>query len=71
MDAVSAVGLPMAGHVQPHFGETGLCCCPCGECTTRTAKFCVCEDCPCESQRDHEPDGDEEPAEWITVPMDW
>jgi hypothetical protein len=49
---MSAIGLPMADHVAPHF-DAGLCVCPCGECTTRTAKFCVCEDCPCESQEDH------------------
>jgi hypothetical protein len=59
----------MADHVTPHFDEAGLCCCPCEECTTRTAKFCVCEACSCESQQDHQPGGDGGSVEWITVPF--
>ena len=50
---MSAIGLPMADHVAPHFDTEGMCQCPCDECTTRTAKFCVCGDCPCESQEEH------------------
>lgn len=45
---MSAVGLPMADHIAEHFGPDGLCQCPCDECTTRLAKFCVCLDCPCD-----------------------
>ena len=52
---MSNIGLPMDGHIRPHFHErTGLCLCPCGECTTRTAHFCVCLDCPCERDADHD-----------------
>lgn len=40
-----------------HFALNGLCQCGCAECTTRLAGFCVCMDCPCESQEDH--------AHWI------
>jgi hypothetical protein len=50
---VSAIGLPMNGHVAEHFAPDGLCQCPCDQCTTRTAKFCVCLDCPCEEQGEH------------------
>lgn len=45
---MSAAGLPMEDHIPEHFGANGLCQCPCEECTTRTARFCVCPDCPCD-----------------------
>ena len=50
---MSATGLPMNGHVAEHFAPGGLCQCPCDQCTTRGAKFCVCLDCPCEEQAEH------------------
>ena len=65
---MSAIGLPMAAHVEPHLSG-GLCVCPCDECTTRTAKFCVCLDCSCESQEDHHQGCRGERIEWIAVPF--
>jgi hypothetical protein len=47
---VSAIGLPMDGHVKPHLDTTGLCHCPCDQCTTRTIKLCVCLDCRCDDE---------------------
>jgi len=49
---MSAVGLPMP-HIVPHFDGRGMCICPCEDCTTRTAHFCVCLDCPCDGPEDH------------------
>lgn len=40
-------------HFESHLDDTGLCQCSCEDCTTRTVKFCVCEDCRCESNADH------------------
>ena len=51
---MSAVGLPMDGHVEPHFSSGGFCGCPCDQCTARTGRFCVCLDCPCDVPADHE-----------------
>lgn len=53
VEAVSAIGLPMDGHVEPHQDATGLCQCPCEDCTTRLTMHCVCADCRCESRADH------------------
>lgn len=53
---VSAIGLPAEACYEPHFDEAGLCQCGCGDCTTRTAHFCVCMDCQCD------PDDPEAPA---------
>jgi len=54
---MSAIGLPMDGHVNPHFVRSGpmiaLCQCPCDECTTRLTKQCVCLDCPCDDDEEH------------------
>ncbi len=52
MATLSNIGLP-GPCVEDHFDPSGLCQCPCEECTTRTAKFCVCPDCRCESNADH------------------
>ena len=41
-------------HIPEHFNLAGLCQCPCSDCTTRTARLCVCMDCPCESDDDEE-----------------
>jgi len=49
---VSAIGTPMP-HIVPHFDGRGMCICPCEDCTTRTAHFCVCLDCPCDEPGDH------------------
>lgn len=49
---MSAVGLEMP-HASPHFGDDGICWCPCADCRTRLAEFCLCLDCPCESDQDH------------------
>ena len=56
---MSAIGTPMP-HIVPHFADgtdpylpVGMCVCPCEECTTRTAHFCVCLDCPCDGPEDH------------------
>lgn len=46
---MSNIGLP-GPCIEDHFADGGLCQCPCEACTTRTAKFCVCEDCPCEGE---------------------
>ena len=51
---MSAIGLPMNGHVAEHFAPDGLCQCPCDQCTTRGAMFCVCLQCPCEEQAEHD-----------------
>lgn len=51
---MSAIGLPMNGHVAEHFAADGLCQCPCDQCTTRGVMFCVCLDCPCEEQSEHD-----------------
>jgi hypothetical protein len=66
---MSAIGLPMADHVQPHFSGDGLCQCPCDECTLRLTRACVCEYCACESQEDHQSAGDGDLPEWIAVPF--
>ena len=59
-------GNEMGGHVEPHFDPgTTLCWCPCSECTT-SLRFCVCYDCPCEEQADHEA-GNPAEIEWITI----
>lgn len=51
---MSSVGLPMKGHVAPHFDDAkGLCQCPCDKCTLRLSQFCICDDCPCEGPLDH------------------
>jgi hypothetical protein len=50
---VSAIGLPMPEHVDPHLDDTGLCQCPCDECTTRLAKLCLCMDCRCDGPGGH------------------
>jgi hypothetical protein len=65
---MSAIGLPMGGHIEPHFSG-GLCVCPCDDCTTRLAKFCVCLECPCENDEEHQGSGDDEAVEWITIPL--
>lgn len=46
---MSNIGLP-GPCIEDHFAPSGLCQCPCEDCTTRTAKFCVCEECPCEGE---------------------
>lgn len=57
-EGVSAIGLPTDGHAEPHFDAiSGLCQCPCSECTSRPAWFCFCLDCPCETMADHHNDG--------------
>jgi len=40
-------------HITEHFSESGLCQCPCDECTLPLSQFCICLDCPCESDADH------------------
>ncbi len=52
--SVSAIGLDYP-HIEEHFDDTGLCQCPCSECTTRTSRQCVCEQCRCETDADHGP----------------
>lgn len=49
---MSAVGLDQP-HIAEHLRSDGLCQCPCSECTTRTGQFCICDDCPCESDAEH------------------
>lgn len=39
-------------HSEPHFGPGGLCVCGCQECTG-LSWFCLCPDCPCESDAEH------------------
>lgn len=58
---MSVIGLPMEAHIDPHFSAAGLCICPCGDCTSRVAKFCICLECPCEEDAQHrEPEGHEQ-----------
>jgi hypothetical protein len=53
---MSAIGLPMNGHVSPHLNADGYCQCPCGECTLRLIRDCICMECPCdEPGEDHWP----------------
>lgn len=61
---MSAVGLPMTGHIPNHLVPVGsLCLCPCEECTLRLTKGCICPDCPCEEDSDHaEPEDEREGA---------
>ena len=55
---MSAIGLPMDGHAEPHLNADGYCQCPCGECTLRLLKECICLDCPCEDEgENHWPSG--------------
>lgn len=65
---MSAAGLPMKDHIAEHFNGEGLCQCPCDECTSRAALFCLCVDCPCdpEGPAHHMPPAAD--VEWITVP---
>ena len=39
-------------HSEPHFNDDGLCGCLCRECTG-LSWFCLCMDCPCESDDEH------------------
>lgn len=40
-------------HIEEHFEIDGLCQCPCSECTT-TLGLCVCIECVCDSQGEHD-----------------
>lgn len=51
---MSATGLPMVTHIEPHLDSGGFCWCPCDQCTGRPARFCVCLDCACDEPADHE-----------------
>ena len=73
---MSAIGLPMDGHVEPHLADPsgkvpGLCWCPCEDCTLRTTRMCVCADCPCESDADHDGTGKEQVPREVLVRMGW
>lgn len=73
---MSAVGLPMDGHVEPHFGENsgkvpGMCWCPCDDCTLRLTLACVCPDCPCDEQSDHDRTGKEQVPREVLERMGW
>lgn len=55
---MSAIGLPMPGHVELHLGDQrgripDLCWCPCDKCTARLTLACLCLDCPCDGNADH------------------
>lgn len=41
-----------AVHNDPHFDHNGLCVCACRNCTG-LKWFCLCMDCPCESDDEH------------------
>lgn len=67
---MSGIGLPMDGHVAGHLdGPGGLCGCPCDQCTTRGAMFCVCLDCPCEEQAEHAGPVSVFPDDYVSVEM--
>lgn len=40
-------------HFQPHFYK-GLCECDCERCHLPLTGLCVCEECECDSEEDHE-----------------
>lgn len=55
----------IVGHIVDHVDGSGLCQCPCDDCTTGL-RLCVCLDCRCESAADHAvPDG----VELVMVPV--
>lgn len=63
-------------HAVPHLGESrgkipGLCWCSCEECTLGLTKACICPDCPCEENSDHDGTGKEQVPREVLAQMGW